>query len=146
MKPLDPPGVGVARSRTESFGVVRSRSESFGVVRSRSESTGVIRSRRSRSESESSGVVGVVRSRSHSEPFGVDRSRSRPESSGVIRSRPVGVNRSLCACDQTFPFVVFFFAKSITLRVHCLYKPLFRRPTSADSRRLRMTLSVADSG
>ena len=86
MEPLDPAGVGVARSRPESSGVVRSRLKSSGVVRNRS-------------RSESSGVA-----RSRSESFGVGVVRSRPESSKVVRSRPesIGVRTTSDDAGRTY--------------------------------------------
>ena len=120
----------------------RSRPESFGVVRSR-------RSRRSRTES-----FGVDRSRSKSESIEVGVVRSRPESSEVVRNRQeselVGVNRSLCACDQTFPFVVFFvfhFVRALLLQAFVSTADLGRLQTTPDdSVCSRFRINPDDSG
>ena len=113
-------------------------SESFGVVRSLS---------RSRPESdilgsESSGV-GVIHSRSRPEFSGVVRGRlessrvirSRLELSGVDRSQPEPFFAMCLWSGISFRFVLL----SFTLRMQCVYSSLFRRPTSDDSGRLRMT-------
>ena len=104
-----------------------------GVVQSISESSGVVWSP---SRPESSAVVW-----SRPESSGVIRRRSRQDSFGVVRSQqePSGV---MCVWSNiSFRFVFFL---SFNLRVHFVYRPLFRRrlwttSTPTDSQRLPTT-------
>ena len=115
-EPLVPPGVEVARRRSESPRFIRSRShpDSFGI--------GVLQSR---SESESSGD-GWSRSKS----IGIDRSRPESELVRVYRSLDVLVIRHFISLS----FFVFF-----------IYMPLFRWPTSVHFGQLRLQPIPDDS-
>ena len=132
----------------------------FEVVRSRSESTGAVRC---------NVLVGVVRSpqellgvaQSRLESSGVVRSRSRPEFSGVVWGRPESsrVVRSHLELSVLFQYCFVFrecfvlfcclslcACHSYTGRCFEGHRPLFRRPTSDDSKRLRLRTTTGDSG
>ena len=127
----DPTRTIVVRFRLRQYGTSStarslSRLESPRVVQSRPELPGVIRYR---PESESSGVVrSCSESSESSESSKVVWSRSESELVGVNSSRVI-----LCACDQTFPFVMFF-CLSLCACTSYTSPP---RPTPDDSGRFR---------